>query len=97
MKDKMYDVQYDTGDKVIQCGRRNDIFKLWLKWRSIGDEGFANHIDRLMELAQYQVRKIKQESEKFVLVMEPDCVNVCFWYIPKRLRGGKFELRNFLG
>jgi glutamate decarboxylase len=34
MPDKLYDVQYDTGDKVIQCGRHNDIFKLWLQWRS---------------------------------------------------------------
>ncbi|XP_043682090.1 glutamate decarboxylase isoform X3 [Vespula pensylvanica] len=34
MTDKLYDVQYDTGDKVIQCGRHNDIFKLWLQWRA---------------------------------------------------------------
>ena len=33
-QDKHYDVSYDTGDKVIQCGRHNDIFKLWLMWRS---------------------------------------------------------------
>lgn len=34
MPDKLYDVQYDTGDKVIQCGRHNDVFKLWLQWRA---------------------------------------------------------------
>lgn len=33
-QDKHYDVSYDTGDKVIQCGRHNDIFKCWLLWRS---------------------------------------------------------------
>lgn len=33
-QDKHYDVNFDTGDKVIQCGRHNDIFKLWLMWRS---------------------------------------------------------------
>ena len=33
-QDKFYDLQYDTGDKVIQCGRHNDIFKLWLQWRA---------------------------------------------------------------
>ena len=32
-RDKHYDVCYDTGDKVIQCGRHNDIFKFWLQWR----------------------------------------------------------------
>lgn len=34
MTDKLYDVRYDTGDKVIQCGRHNDVFKLWLQWRA---------------------------------------------------------------
>lgn len=33
MTDKIYDPRFDTGDKVIQCGRHNDIFKLWLQWR----------------------------------------------------------------
>lgn len=33
-QDKHYDVTYDTGDKVIQCGRHNDIFKFWLLWRA---------------------------------------------------------------
>ena len=28
-----YDVSYDTGDKSIQCGRLNDVFKLWLMWK----------------------------------------------------------------
>ena len=32
--DKHYDIQYDTGDKVIQCGRHNDIMKFWLMWRA---------------------------------------------------------------
>ncbi|VDL83986.1 unnamed protein product [Nippostrongylus brasiliensis] len=34
MQDKPYDVSYDTGDKAIQCGRHNDVFKLWLMWKS---------------------------------------------------------------
>lgn len=33
-KDKQYDTEYDTGDKTMQCGRHNDIFKLWLSWRA---------------------------------------------------------------
>ena len=33
-QDKMnYDVSYDSGDKSIQCGRLNDVFKLWLMWK----------------------------------------------------------------
>ena len=38
--DKQYDTAvYDTGDKAIQCGRHNDVFKLWLTWRANGDIG----------------------------------------------------------
>ncbi|XP_032682429.1 glutamate decarboxylase isoform X1 [Odontomachus brunneus] len=86
MTDKLYDVRYDTGDKVIQCGRHNDIFKLWLQWRAKGTEGFEKHMDRLMELTEYMVRRIKQMSDKYYLILEPELVNVCFWYLPTRVR-----------
>uniref|UniRef100_A0A4X1TR41 Glutamate decarboxylase 1 n=1 Tax=Sus scrofa TaxID=9823 RepID=A0A4X1TR41_PIG len=32
--DKLYNVDFDTGDKAIQCGRHVDIFKLWLMWKA---------------------------------------------------------------
>ncbi|KAK0086824.1 hypothetical protein PV325_002465 [Microctonus aethiopoides] len=86
MTDKLYDVQYDTGDKVIQCGRHNDIFKLWLQWRAKGTDGFEKLMDRLMELTEYMVKRIKQMSDKFYLILEPELVNVCFWYLPTRVR-----------
>ncbi|RWS09991.1 glutamate decarboxylase-like protein [Dinothrombium tinctorium] len=86
-QDKHYDVRFDTGDKVIQCGRHNDIFKLWLMWRSKGVSGYVKHIDHLFDMTQYMVKKIKEKSDQFYLIWEePECVNVCFWYIPKRLR-----------
>lgn len=87
MTDKLYDISYDTGDKVIQCGRHNDIFKLWLQWRAKGTDGFEQGMDKLMDLAAYQVQLIKSQPDKFHLIMEPELVNVSFWYIPKRLRG----------
>ncbi|XP_018021504.1 glutamate decarboxylase [Hyalella azteca] len=86
-QDKPYDVTYDTGDKVIQCGRHNDIFKFWLLWRSKGDSGFEKHIDHLFEMTAYLVEKLKAHSDKFELLNdEPECTNVCFWYVPFRLR-----------
>ena len=31
---------------------------------------------------------MKQMPDRFHLIWpEPECVNVCFWYVPKRLRG----------
>jgi len=86
-QDKHYDVSYDTGDKGIQCGRHNDIFKFWLSWRAKGTLGFEIQMDRLMELAQYQIKKMREMSEKFYIILEdPEMVNICFWYIPTRLR-----------
>ncbi|CAG0903366.1 unnamed protein product [Darwinula stevensoni] len=87
-QDKHYDVTYDTGDKVIQCGRHNDIFKVWLMWRGKGMDGYNNQMNHLMGMMEYQVKRMKEEGEKFHLLIDPpECVNVCFWYVPERLRG----------
>lgn len=86
-QDKHYDVQYDTGDKVIQCGRHNDIFKFWLMWRAKGKNGLGAQMDRLMDLTKYQIVRMKDMEDRFYLLDDdPQCVNVCFWYIPPRLR-----------
>ncbi|XP_074058140.1 glutamate decarboxylase 1-like [Macrotis lagotis] len=85
--DKHYDVGYDTGDKTIQCGRHVDIFKLWLMWKAKGISGFEVQINTFMELADY-LYKILKKKENFELVFdaEPELTNVCFWYIPPRLK-----------
>ena len=86
-QDKHYDVTYDTGDKVIQCGRHNDIFKFWLVWRAKGTDGFAKQMERYMHLTQYLVERIQAKPERFQLIVkEPECTNVCFWYVPSRFR-----------
>lgn len=43
-------------------------------------------MDRLMELSEYMVRRIKEQPDKFYLILEPELVNVSFWYLPKQLR-----------
>lgn len=41
-----------------------------------------------MGLMEYQVERMRQMPDKFyIIIPEPECVNVSFWYIPKRLRG----------
>jgi len=86
-QDKHYDVSYDTGDKVIQCGRHNDIFKLWLMWRSKGMSGYEEHVEHLFRMSDYLVERLKSMPDKFYLIWpEPELVNVCFWYLPKRMR-----------
>ncbi|XP_022087158.1 glutamate decarboxylase 1-like isoform X2 [Acanthaster planci] len=85
-QDKHYDVSYDTGDKTIQCGRHVDVFKFWLMWRAKGTRGFENHVNKLFDLAQYLLEKLKSR-EGFKLVYDkPEHTNVCYWYIPPSLR-----------
>lgn len=43
-------------------------------------------MDKLMELSEYMVKRIKEKPDKFYLILEPEMVNVSFWYIPTRLR-----------
>lgn len=86
LSDKTHDMQDDSSDKLVHFGRQNDVFKLWLQWRSRGDAGYAKRMDLLMELTQHLVNQLKEQNDKFHLMMEPEFVNVCFWYIPKRLR-----------
>jgi len=86
-QDKPYDVSFDTGDKAIQCGRHNDIFKLWLMWRAKvacvcaaprahthvqGTNGFAKQIDRLMQLAAYFTDRIRNTAG-YELVIDKVC------------------------
>ena len=52
-----------------------------------GTIGLGEQMDRMMQLTRYQVEKMKQEKDIFYLLDDdPQCVNVCFWYIPERLR-----------
>ncbi|XP_021499177.1 cysteine sulfinic acid decarboxylase isoform X2 [Meriones unguiculatus] len=87
-QDKFYDVALDTGDKVVQCGRRVDCLKLWLMWKAQGGRGLERRIDQAFALTRYLVEEIKKR-EGFELVMEPEFVNVCFWFVPPSLRGKK--------
>lgn len=41
--DKLF-AEMDTGDKTIQCGRKTDMLKLWMMWKSKGDEGMARSV-----------------------------------------------------
>lgn len=84
-KDKFYDTKYDTGDKHIQCGRRADVYKFWYMWRAKGTKGLEKHIDTVFETSEYFTSLVKTR-EGFELVSEPECTNICFWYIPQKLR-----------
>nr|XP_054752159.1 cysteine sulfinic acid decarboxylase-like [Lytechinus pictus] len=84
-QDKFYDISYDTGDKSLQCGRKVDAFRLWLMWKAKGNKGFEVEIDHKFAISRY-FTQLLHEREGFEVLMEPQCTNVCFWYIPECLR-----------
>ncbi|VDI50984.1 cysteine sulfinic acid decarboxylase-like isoform X1 [Mytilus galloprovincialis] len=85
--DKIYDTSFDIGDRTIQCGRKNDVLKLWLMWKGRGDKAMGARIEKAFDLAAYLTEKLKS-TEGFRLVLpEFQCTNISFWYIPPRLRG----------
>ncbi|XP_022082482.1 cysteine sulfinic acid decarboxylase-like isoform X2 [Acanthaster planci] len=84
-KDKFYDMSYDTGDKSIQCSRKADALKLWLMWKAKGNRGFDEEITRKFDNSRYMADLIRNR-ENFKLLLEPQCTNVTFWYIPPSLK-----------
>ncbi len=64
------------------------MYKFWYMWRAKGTEGFEKHVDSIFKQAEYFTSLMK-EREGFELVAEPECTNICFWYVPKKLRNLK--------
>lgn len=71
---------WDTGTYSLQCGRRPDILKLWLLWKSRGDEGLAKIIDHLFELSSYAKTKI--ENNPRLKMISSQYLNNCFQVVP---------------
>lgn len=97
-KDKFYDTKYDTGDKHIQCGRRADVLKFWFMWRAKGSDGLEQHVDRVFENAEYFTQLLRRRDDFALVLPEPECTNVCFWYVPPSLasldrQGAEFAAR----
>lgn len=78
--DYLFQADDDTlnpGTRSIQCGRRDDTFKLWAAWQQMGDDGWERHIEKQMELTAYAVARIQAEP-KLKLHLEPMSITVCF-------------------
>jgi len=77
-----YLFQEDTDDlnpgvKSLQCGRRNDAFKLWALWKQLGNDGFEQRIEKQFLLRDQVVGMIESDPA-FELIMKPALLNVCF-------------------
>jgi len=80
--------EWDLGEKTLNCGRRVDVFKLWISWKVQGDNGFATTVDHAFDQAEYMSKQLMLQQDKFRMVKPSfQSLNVCFWYIPPSLRG----------
>lgn len=69
--------EYDLGTMALQCGRRNDVLKLWAAWQHHGDAGFAARVEHLFALARYAAARVESEH-RLHLTRTPESVTVCF-------------------
>jgi glutamate/tyrosine decarboxylase-like PLP-dependent enzyme len=67
----------NPGTRSIQCGRRNDVLKVWAAWKCLGDQGYAARIDKLRANALYLAKKIDEDNE-LQLLCQPESLNICF-------------------
>lgn len=72
--------ELNPGIKSLQCGRRNDAFKVWALWKQLGNKGFEQRIEDQFKLRDETVALVNADPE-FKLVIEPASLNVCFRHL----------------
>lgn len=72
----------NLGPQSLQCGRRVDMFKMWLEYVFYGDQGFAHRIDNFMDLSAVAEARINAEPT-LELQSKRWINNICFRSVPK--------------
>jgi glutamate/tyrosine decarboxylase-like PLP-dependent enzyme len=67
----------NPGLRSIQCGRRNDAFKLWSAWQALGDNGWHDRLEQQFKLAKFAADYIEQSAD-FELCQRPEYLTICF-------------------
>ena len=62
------------------------MLKLWMLFKQHGDAGCARIIDASYDLKDHLVKRIEESNGALVLAYPPQGCNVCFWYVPTRMR-----------
>jgi len=85
--DKHYDVSIDMGEKSVQCTRKADVFKFWLMLKARGKKNIADLVDNALKCTADTVEKLKTRDGFRLLLDKFEYTSVCFWYIPRIMRG----------
>ncbi len=70
---------FNLGKTSLQCGRRNDAFKFWCLWKSIGTKGLEKVVDQLFYLADVGREYVRTHSD-YKLYSFDESTSVCFNY-----------------
>lgn len=73
---------FNLGVHSMQCGRRVDALKVWLSWKAIGNNGFADKINYLQNLKSYCVDLISSH-QALESIAPAEYLNVLFRYHPQ--------------
>lgn len=74
---------YDLADGTMGCGRRADSFKFYMSWLYYGSQGLQARIDHAFAIMEYFVSSIKQDNRFELVIDNPQCLQVCFYYTPE--------------
>ncbi|MDP6969000.1 MAG: aminotransferase class V-fold PLP-dependent enzyme [Gammaproteobacteria bacterium] len=74
----------NLGPASLQCGRRADALKVWLSWKSLGHQGFAEKVDKLQALKDYCVKRIDTTADLHRLAPAP-YLNILFQFKPANI------------
>lgn len=69
--------ELNAGTRSIQCGRSNEVLKLWAMWKKLGTEGLGERVDHLFAMARHAADRVRREPA-LTLTREPTSVTTCF-------------------
>lgn len=69
----------NLGKISLQCGRRNDAFKLWTLWKSIGTSGIEKIVDNHFHLSEVALNYVENNPDYKVFSFK-DSLTICFNY-----------------
>ncbi len=67
----------DPGALSLQCGRKVDSLKWFLDWKFYGQKGFADRVERYLELCEYAEAQVRRHGA-LEMVVPRESFNVCF-------------------
>lgn len=69
----------NLGKISLQCGRRNDAFKFWTLWKSLGTSGIKKIVDNHFHLAEVALNYVQNHPDYKVFSFK-DSLTICFNY-----------------